>query len=389
MKTTLTILGSTGSVGRSTLDVVARHRRLYDVYALTAHNDVDTLAMQCRQFKPRYAVIANEARYAALRSALDGRVTRALSGTQALHDLAGAASAGVIVSGIVGVTGLRPLFRAVQAGKRVLFANKEPMVVAGALLRRECRKSGATLLPLDSEHNAIMQCFVGETQPVSMTLTVSGGPLLDLPVGELASVTPGQACAHPNWEMGAKISVDSATMMNKGLEVMEAVDLFEFQPRQVQVLIHPQSIVHGFAAYPDGSVIAQMAEPDMRVPIACALAWPRRVQSGVKPLDLAAIGRLDFSEVDEKRFRCFALARQALDGGPDARVLLNAANEVAVAAFLDGRLRFDLIPAVVEEVLSGGAASGGGDIDAILSLDGEGRRLAEESVRGCLAERGR
>lgn len=377
----LTILGSTGSIGVNTLDVVAQHRDAYDIYALSAYDNVDVLAEQCLRFKPRYAAIVNEARQDELKQALRGQKTEVMVGAPALQTLAVDDNSGVVISGIVGIAGLIPLFGAVRAGKRVLFANKEPMVVAGSLIKRECGKSDATLVPLDSEHNAIMQCLAGMSRPVSLTLTASGGPFLNRPVDELAAITPAQACAHPNWEMGAKISVDSATMMNKGLEVIEAADLFDFDSGQIRVLIHPQSIVHGFVTYRDGSVIAQMAEPDMRIPIACALGWPQRISSGVKVLDLAAVGRLDFSEVNEVRFPCFALARQALCDGDEARVLLNAANEVAVAAFLSERLRFDRIASVVDAVLSGSITMKADSLEAVLAIDREGRRLAEESIK--------
>lgn len=380
MKTTLTVLGSTGSVGVNTLDVAARHAERYEVFALAAHRNADLLAEQCRAFEPTYAAIADESKYAELKDAVAGLKTEVVAGADELARIAGDERGEVLVSGIVGGVGLKPLLSAARAGKRILFANKEALVIAGALLKRECRAAGAQLLPLDSEHNAVLQCLAGGQPPSSVVLTASGGPLLNLPLEDFAEVTPEAACAHPNWKMGAKISVDSATLMNKGLEVIEAVDLFDLEASQVGVLIHPQSIVHALVHYADRGCVAQLAAPDMRIPIAATLAWPERIESGAESLDLAAVARLDFSEVDGERFPCFGLAMRVLETHRGARVVLNAANEEAVAAFLRGELRFDRIAAVVEEVLTRTDRRIADDLDEILDLDAEARRAAVKAT---------
>lgn len=380
-KEPLTILGSTGSIGVNTLDVVSRHAGRYAVFALAARRNVETLAAQCRAFKPTYAAIADETKYAQLKGALEGLDTEALAGDDALVQLAADERGGTLVSGIVGSVGLRPMLSAARAGKRILFANKEAVVVAGALLKRECRAHGAQLLPLDSEHNAVLQCLAGGQPALAVILTASGGPFLDTPIGELAKVTPEMACAHPNWKMGAKISVDSATLMNKGLELLEAADLFDLEASQVSALIHPQSVVHALVGYADRGFIAQLASPDMRIPIATALAWPERMESGAETLDLAAVARLDFGEIDTARFPCFELATRTLHADRSARIVLNAANEEAVAAFLRGDLQFDRIAAIVDEMLGRINRRAGDALDDILELEEETRRATAQAVR--------
>ena len=388
MKTPLTILGSTGSIGVNTLDVVARHAEKFEVFALSANKNMPLLIEQCRQFKPRYAMLADETKYAALKTALDDCgddcETEAVSGDNALVDLAGDARGGMLISGIVGSAGLKPLLGAARAGKRILFANKEAIVIAGGILKRECEKSGAQLLPLDSEHNAVLQCL-NEQKPTTVTLTASGGPFLNTPIETFAEVTPEMACAHPNWDMGDKISIDSATLMNKGLEVIEAIDLFDLGVGQVNALIHPQSIVHALVGYADGSFIAQLAMPDMRIPIASALMWPERMDSGAPTLDLAAVGHLSFDEIDTERFPCFKLAMDVLSMPRGARVVLNSANEEAVDAFLKGALRFNRIIQVVETAVAQlqkqMTALDADNLDDILELDTEARRCARQIVQ--------
>lgn len=376
VKKTLTILGSTGSIGESTLDVVARHAERFEVFALAAHRNVERLAQQCRRFKPRYAAVADESKYAELKSALRETDTEPMAGMSALLELAEHEKGDTLISGIAGGVGLQPLMGAARAGKRILFANKEAVVMAGALLKRACAESGASLLPLDSEHNAVLQCLAGEQTPTHVVLTASGGPFLNTPLKDFAKVTPKMARAHPNWNMGGKISVDSATLMNKGLEVIEAVELFDLSAAQVRAVIHPQSIVHALVAYADRGYIAQLATPDMRIPIAASLVWPERVDSGAEPLDLAAVGELTFSEIDTRRFPCFALAMRVLEMGHSARVVMNAANEEAVDAFLRGELRFDYIVRAVEETLAHIDRRAEDSLNAILELDADARRAA-------------
>ncbi len=387
----ITVLGATGSVGVSTLDVIARHPGRYRVFALTAHTNVALLGEQCARFKPDYAVVADATRVDALRRRLGKLRTQVLGGADALTQVAADERCSTVLAGIVGSVGLAPTLAAVRAGKRVLLANKEALVMAGPLFMRAVRENNAVLLPVDSEHNGVFQCLAqcagrDSGQPLSqavakIVLTASGGPFLDAPPDSLAAVTPEQACAHPNWDMGAKISVDSATMMNKGLEVIEACRLFELPPAQVEVVIHPQSVLHAMVAFKDGSVVAQMAQPDMRVPIACALAWPERIESGVGALDLARCNALHLREVDEQRFPCLALAYRAMHAGDAAVVALNAANEVAVAEFLAGHLRFDRISGVVRETLDATAVQPVDTLEAVTAADSAARKKARTAVR--------
>ena len=354
------ILGSTGTVGANTLDVISRHPEHFRVVALTAHRQLDVLFDQCIKFHPQYAVIGNEndAQRLSARLKAAGNATEVSCGEQALELVAALPQVDTVMAAIVGIAGLRATFAAVRAGKRVLLANKEALVTAGPVFMGEVRRGGATLIPIDSEHNAVFQVLpagfgadLGVLGVRRILLTASGGPFREMPLEHLAQVTPEQACAHPNWVMGRKISVDSATMMNKGLEVIEACWLFNAQEHQVAIVIHPESVIHSLVEYIDGSVLAQLGNPDMRTPIAFALGYPERIEAGVDFLDLAALGKLNFAAPDDARFPCFTLARQALRAGGSAPAVLNAANEAAVAAFLESRLRFDQIPALIEHAL--------------------------------------
>ena len=392
MTHSLTILGSTGSIGQSTLDVVARHPDRYRVHALTGHTRIAELAEQCRRFVPARAVVANASDARALRGLLDATVQeRAIQidhGPDAL--CAVASEADIVMAAIVGAAGLPSAMAAARAGRRVLLANKEALVMAGALFMDAVAHAGATLLPIDSEHNAIFQCMPAsasgavesaEHRVSRVLLTASGGPFRTLPIERMADVTPAEACAHPNWSMGRKISVDSATMMNKGLEVIEARWLFGVTPDRLDVVIHPQSVIHSMVEYVDGSVLAQMGNPDMRTPIAHALAYPERIASGVRPLDLAAIGRLDFEKPDLVRFPCLELAYDALRAGGGAPAILNAANEIAVGAFLEGRIRFTAIAEVVAAVLDGYSAEVPGSLDDVLAIDAVARARAGDLLQ--------
>ena len=384
----LTLLGATGSIGASTLDVVARHPGRYRVFALTAHKTADALLALCERHAPRYAVLSGVAEDAALRRrfADAGRGTELLFGARALEEVAAAPDCGVLMAAIVGAAGLAPTLAAARAGKRLLLANKEALVMAGPFFMRAVREHGATLLPIDSEHNAIFQCLPNEAGKASVKavrrilLTASGGPFRSVPVERLSQVTPDEACAHPNWVMGRKISVDSATMMNKGLEVIEARWLFDVTPERIEVLIHPQSIVHSLVEFVDGSVIAQLSNPDMRVPIAHALGFPERIESGATPLDLAAIGQLSFERPDARRFPCLALAYAALREGGTAPAVLNAANEMAVAAFLERRLAYTAIPQVIEHALQRTPATRADSLETVLEADRAARRAAADCV---------
>lgn len=384
----LTVLGATGSIGLSTLDVVARHPERFRVHALTAHRDVDGLLRLCQAHRPAQAAMADPAAAEQLRARLAevGVPTQVRGGAEALSELAAAPEAETVVAAIVGAAGLLPTLAAVRAGKRVLLANKEALVSAGAVFMQAVRDSGACLLPLDSEHNAVFQCLPAEPGGVStrgvrrVLLTASGGPFRNTPTADLLEVTPEQACAHPNWSMGRKISVDSATMMNKGLEVIEACWLFDLPPDRVDVVVHPQSIIHSLVEYVDGSTLAQLGNPDMRTPIAHALAWPERVEAGVEPLDLVQLGRLDFQAPDLQRFRCLALAYRAMERGGSSCAVLNAANEVAVEAFLQRRIGFTGIAALAERVLADVPAEPVTSLDDVLAADAEGRRIAERMV---------
>ncbi len=383
----VTVLGATGSIGLSTLDVIARHPQRYQVFALTGFSRLAELEVLCLRFKPRYAVVPNKSAAQALQSALQGAdlPTRVLVGEAGLCEVAAHPEVDAVMAAIVGAAGLPPTLAAVEAGKKVLLANKEALVMTGALFMQAVRRSGAVLLPIDSEHNAIFQCLPGDyargLAPVGVRrilLTASGGPFRQTPLDELQRVTPEQACAHPNWSMGRKISVDSASMMNKGLELIEACWLFAAKPAQIEVVIHPQSVIHSLVDYVDGSVLAQLGNPDMRTPISHALAWPERIDSGVAPLDLFAIARLDFQAPDERRFPCLRLARQVAEVGGTAPALLNAANEIAVQAFLERRIRFPQIASIIEDVLNLEPAVEVENLDSVLLADNRARAHAEQ-----------
>jgi len=385
----LCILGATGSIGTSTLDVVARHPASFEVVALTAHERIDELHALCLTWRPKYAVLSSPAlaRDLQQRLAAAGVTTEVLSGAQALVDLAGSPEIDTVMAAIVGAAGLAPCLAAARTGKRLLLANKEALVVGGAGFIQACRDGGATLLPIDSEHSAIFQCLpldraAWPAHIDHIVLTASGGPFRLRAPETLSAVTPDEACAHPNWVMGRKISVDSATMMNKALEVIEARWLFDLQPSQIRVVIHPQSIVHSMVVCRDASVLAQLGTPDMRVPIAYGLSYPQRIASGASHLDLAGGPSLAFEAPDRQRFPGLFLAWDALNGAPGACAVLNAANEVAVAAFLDGRLAFDAIHRVNAEAMAGvdPQLSDGIDCDALLDLDARARRHAVELV---------
>lgn len=388
----VTILGSTGSIGVSTLDVLSQHPDRYRVYALTANSSVDLMFKQCQRFTPDIAVMLDENSASQLTDKLKavGSTTQVMAGLEALSAVAESKDTDYVVAAIVGAAGLMPTLAAARAGKHILLANKEALVMSGGLFMREVEVYGATLLPVDSEHNAIWQCLpVGSKQQYhydgkgvrKIILTASGGPFRDYTLSDLEHVTPEQAVAHPNWSMGQKISVDSATMMNKGLEVIEAHWLFGLPSSQIDVVLHRQSIIHSMVDYVDGSVLAQMGNPDMRTPIANALAWPERIDSGVEPLDLASVGRLDFSRADHELFPCLALAYQALNAGGTSTAILNAANEVAVEAFLQKQIKFTQIPQVIEQVLSKVTASKGDTLEEILADDEIARVFATELIQ--------
>lgn len=381
----ITVLGATGSIGLSTLDVIARHPERYQVFALSGFTRLSELFSLCVRHVPQFAVVPEAGAAQKLQDDLRaaGLSTRVLVGEEGLCQVAAAPEVDAVMAAIVGAAGLRPTLAAVEAGKKILLANKEALVMSGALFMQAVRKSGSVLLPIDSEHNAIFQCMphdfargLGSVGVRRILLTASGGPFRQTAMAELAHVSPDQACAHPNWSMGRKISVDSASMMNKGLELIEACWLFDAKPSQVEVVIHPQSVIHSLVDYVDGSVLAQLGNPDMRTPIANALAWPERIDSGVAPLDLFAIARLDFEAPDEGRFPCLRLARQAAEAGNSAPAMLNAANEVAVAAFLDGRVRYPEIASIIEEVLNLEPVVALDDLDAVFTADAKARTLA-------------
>jgi 1-deoxy-D-xylulose-5-phosphate reductoisomerase len=381
----VTVLGSTGSIGVNTLDVIARHPDKYRVAALTANSDVDRMLEQCKAFNPDYAVMADAASADGLEQRLchEDVETKVLCGNDGLVEVATLPQADCIMAAIVGAAGLLPTLAAVRAGKRILLANKEALVMSGQIFMDEVRKNNALLLPVDSEHNAVFQCmpdnYDGDMCRAGIRqilLTASGGPFRSRSLEELKDVTPEQACAHPNWVMGRKISVDSATMMNKGLEVIEACWLFNAEPDQIQVVIHPQSVIHSLVEYVDGSVLAQLGSPDMRTPIANALAWPGRIEAGVERLNLFDVARLDFEAPDVKRFPCLRLAYEALETGGTAAAILNAANEVAVDAFLQRCLAFTAIASVVEQTLKGVAASAVTSLEQVLAADREARQYA-------------
>ena len=381
MTRSITILGATGSVGASTLDLVRRNRGDWRIEALTANCNVAELAALAREFEAGLAVVADETCLPALREALAGSGVEAAGGPSALREAAGR-SADVTVAAIVGCAGLAPTMAAIEQGGIVALANKEALVSAGEVMTAAVARHGATLLPVDSEHNAIFQCLAGNdiADVRSITLTASGGPLRSWSAGQLAAATPAQAIAHPNWDMGAKISVDSATMMNKGLELIEAAHLFPVPLERIRIVVHPQSVIHSLVEYRDGSTLAQLGPSDMRVPIASCLAWPRRIDTPCKALDLAALGELTFFAPDETRFPATRLARQAAEAGGAAPAVLNAANEVAVAAFLAGQIAFTRIAAVVEETLTRPLPSAPSSLDAVLAVDAAARAMAAEML---------
>lgn len=385
----LTVLGATGSIGVSTLDVVARHPGRFEVIALTGNSRVDALYEQCLKHRPRYAVVGQDKDAAGLTGRLRsaGLQTEVLAGPQALEYVAALPEVDAVMAAIVGAAGLQPTLAAVRAGKQILLANKEVLVMAGALFMAEVKAHGAALLPIDSEHNAVFQSLPADYagQPARsgvsrILLTASGGPFRTAPLERLKSVTPDEACAHPNWSMGRKISVDSATMMNKGLEVIEAHWLFNVAPDQIEVVVHPQSVIHSLVQYVDGSVVAELGNPDMRTPIAHALAWPERIAAGVAPLDLPAIAQLNFEKPDFERFPCLALAFRALRDGGNAAAVLNAANEVAVAAFLDGRLPFLGIAGVIAATMDAVPVAEMPDLPSILAADAQARAVATQQL---------
>ncbi|OUC55285.1 1-deoxy-D-xylulose-5-phosphate reductoisomerase [Sphingobium sp. GW456-12-10-14-TSB1] len=373
----VSIFGATGSVGQSTLDLIRRDRDAYDVVALTANSDLDSLAALAREAGAKVAVIGQERLYGALKEALAGTGIEAAAGEQALVDAAGA-GADWTMAAIVGCAGLRPTMAALKAGGTVALANKESLVSAGGLMMAAAGVSGTTLLPVDSEHNAIFQCLAGSSleDVARITLTASGGPFRTRSRAEMADITPAQAVAHPNWSMGAKISVDSATMMNKGLELIEAAHLFPVGLDRIEILVHPQSVIHSMVEYRDRSTLAQLGSPDMRIPIAHALAWPQRIATPCQPLDLARIGRLDFEAPDQDRFPALRLTREAAAAGGAMPAILNAANEAAVAAFLGGRIGFLDIAMIVEDVLNRYSAPTPSTIEDVLAADAGARAVA-------------
>ncbi|MCG6967515.1 MAG: 1-deoxy-D-xylulose-5-phosphate reductoisomerase [Chromatiaceae bacterium] len=384
------ILGSTGSIGISTLDVVERHPDRYRVVALSANTDIRGMLEQCRTHRPQLVAMADPASARAVEQRLraEGIPAEVMAGAAGLEAVATHPDADDLMAAIVGAAGVLPTLAAVRLGRRILLANKEALVVSGDLFMAAARNSGARILPIDSEHNAVFQCLPADFAAgleragvERILLTASGGPFRQRSLDELHAVTPEQACAHPNWDMGRKISVDSATMMNKGLEVIEARWLFDAQPDQIQVVVHPQSVIHSLVQYVDGSVLAQLGNPDMRTPIAHALAWPQRHASGVAPLDLFAVARLDFEPPDLRRFPCLRLAFEAVGAGGTAPAVLNAANEVAVASFLGGRLAFTGIAEVVERTLAGYPHGPADGLDALLAADARARIFAEQQVQ--------
>lgn len=385
----ITILGATGSIGVSTLDVIQRNADRYRVVALTANRDVEGLFRQCVEYQPRYAVMADSDAAEQLRERLLGVAEiEVLAGPEGLKHVAGLDEVECVMAAIVGAAGLMPALEAARTGKRILLANKEALVMSGALFMQQVHDGGAVLLPVDSEHNAIFQCMppafvpgVGHPDGVSrILLTASGGPFRETPIEQLVDITPEQACAHPNWDMGRKISVDSATMMNKGLEVIEACWLFSLDAGGVEVVIHPQSVIHSMVQYRDGSVLAQLGNPDMRTPIAHCLAWPERIDAGVAPLDIVAVGRLDFQAPDLQRFPCLRLAQEAWQAGGTASAVLNAANEIAVEAFLNRRIAYVAIPDVIETTLAHVGVEEATALDVILDADRKAREYATRLV---------
>ncbi|MDD5276822.1 MAG: 1-deoxy-D-xylulose-5-phosphate reductoisomerase [Methylovulum sp.] len=384
------ILGATGSIGVSTLDVVGRHPEKYKVVALTANKNIDTLYKQCLAHHPEYVVVVDEAKAEGFKGLLVNSTIadiKVLSGADALEQVATLDNVDSVMAAIVGAAGLLPSLAAAKAGKTVLLANKEALVMSGDIFMQAVSASGAQLLPIDSEHNAIFQCMPADyktgvqAKPVRrILLTASGGPFREMPLDQLANVTPAQAVAHPNWDMGKKISVDSATMMNKGLEMIEACLLFNMKPEQIQVVIHPQSVIHSMVDYVDGTVLAQLGNPDMRIPIAHSLAWPERFESGAEPLNIFTVARMDFEAPDFDRFPCLRLAYEAINAGGILPTVLNAANEIAVDAFLNEKIRFTDIPIVIERCMSAFAVKQADSLDIILKTDQEARAISRQLI---------
>ncbi|MES2355717.1 MAG: 1-deoxy-D-xylulose-5-phosphate reductoisomerase [Pseudomonadota bacterium] len=390
----ITVLGSTGSIGINTLDVIARHPDRFRVVALSANTQIERLFEQCVQFKPLYAVLPSEEKATELMRKIRavGLATEVLAGERALEKIAALPEAECVMAAIVGAAGLKPTLAAVREGKTVLLANKESLVMSGALFMQAVKQSGARLLPIDSEHNAIFQALprtyrdgLIQAGVTRILLTASGGPFRNMPLDQLADVTADQACAHPNWVMGRKISVDSATMMNKGLEVIEAHWLFNAPADTIDIVVHPQSIVHSMVAFSDGSVIAQLGNPDMRTPIAYGLGFPERIEAGVAPLDLVQIARLEFEPLDWQRFPCVNLAYQAMRTGGTASTILNAANEIAVAAFLDKKIRFTGIAALIAETLERVGIEVVSSLEDVFAADLQTRVVAQEIAAKQLA----
>jgi 1-deoxy-D-xylulose-5-phosphate reductoisomerase len=384
------ILGATGSIGVSTLDVVARHPHLYKVVALTANNNIDLLYEQCLEHHPEYAVVVDENKALLFTEKLKYSPVseiKVLSGALSLEYVATLNNVDSVMAAIVGAAGLLPSLAAAKAGKTILLANKEALVMSGDIFMQAVAESGAQLLPIDSEHNAIFQCMpagyksgMQAKQARRILLTASGGPFREMPLAQMANVTPDQAVAHPNWDMGRKISVDSATMMNKGLEMIEACILFAMTPDQIQVVIHPQSVIHSMVDYVDGTVLAQMGNPDMRVPIAYSMAWPERFDSGVEPLNIFDVRRMDFEEPDLERFPCLRLAYEAIDKGGTLPTVLNAANEIAVDAFLNEEVRFTDIPVIIERCMERFEVKPAKSLDIILEADQQARRVSKQII---------
>ncbi len=383
----LTILGSTGSIGENTLDVVARHPERFQVFALTANKSVDKMLAQCQHFHPRYAVLLDTSSAEKLADKIreNGLDIEVLSGVESLEIVASHTEVDSVMAAIVGAAGIRPTFAAARAGKQVLLANKETLVMAGRIFMDVVKANNATLLPIDSEHNAIHQSLpdrfssdLAKDGIRRILLTASGGPFRRASISELENVTPAQACAHPNWDMGQKISVDSATMMNKGLEVIEAHWLFNAAPEKIQVVLHPQSVIHSMVEYIDGSVLAQLGNPDMRTPIAHAMGYPERIESGVSSLDMYKVAQLDFEAPDLERFPCLRLAYQALADGANMPAILNAANEIAVESFLDGRMSFTAIPSMIEQTMQAVTPSEVTTLGDVLEADKKAREIALE-----------
>ncbi|MFT5657279.1 MAG: 1-deoxy-D-xylulose-5-phosphate reductoisomerase [Gammaproteobacteria bacterium] len=381
----ITILGATGSIGSSSLDLIAQHPEEYSVYALTANTNVEKMLLICQQHQPRYAVMSDASSARQLKTLLAGSTTRVIGGPEGLCEVASLDEVDVVIAAIVGAVGFLPTLAAVQSSKRVLLANKESLVMAGALFMKEVALHKALLIPVDSEHNAIFQCLPtgyaanqSDKGVTKILLTGSGGPFRELPLDQFEAVTPTRAIAHPNWSMGPKISVDSATMMNKGLELIEACWLFDIGEKDIEIVLHKQSIIHSMVAYNDGSVLAQMGNPDMRTPIASALAWPKRISSGVEPLNLIQVSQLDFEIADEKRFPCLKLARDAFKQGGTSTAILNAANEVAVASFLSKKIKFTDIPKLIDNTLQNIPSNPAHNLEVIIDDDRRAREFTRQ-----------